>query len=204
MGLSRQLFGPSRDDIWSELSQEIGADFQKGGAFGTSKLIVTHHQWEITLDTYQVTTGKTHTHYSRARAPFLNPDGFRFGISPKTILSGLGKSLGMQDIEVGDPAFDDAFIIKGTDVDKVQRLLMNARLRQLIQSLSMNHLEVKDNDGLISKRFPPDADEIYWDTHGVMLDKQRIKDLFTLFALMLDELCRLGFTQDCAPGVSFR
>jgi hypothetical protein len=36
MGL-RQLFGPSKDEIWSQLSQEIGADYQKGGFFTVGK-----------------------------------------------------------------------------------------------------------------------------------------------------------------------
>ena len=47
------------------------------------------------------------------RAPYINPEGFRFTIYRKGFFSGLGKLLGMQDIEIGDPEFDEAFIIQG-------------------------------------------------------------------------------------------
>ena len=35
----------------------------------------------------------------------------------------MGKLLGMQDVEIGDPAFDDAFVIKGGDEQKLRKLL---------------------------------------------------------------------------------
>ena len=57
------------------------------------------------------------------RAPYVNPEGFRFTIYRKGIFSELGKLLGMQDIEVGDPEFDEAFIIKGNDEFKVRESL---------------------------------------------------------------------------------
>ena len=41
----------------------------------------------------------------------MNKDGFRFKIYRKTVFSGLGKMLGMQDIEVGYADFDEAFIL---------------------------------------------------------------------------------------------
>ena len=57
------------------------------------------------------------------RAPYVNPEGFRFTIYRKGLFSDLGKLLGMQDIEVGDPEFDEAFIIKGNDESKVRDAL---------------------------------------------------------------------------------
>ena len=58
------------------------------------------------------------------RAPYVNPEGFRFTIYRKGFFSDLGKLLGMQDIEVGDPEFDEAFIIKGNDEDRVRDALL--------------------------------------------------------------------------------
>jgi hypothetical protein len=49
MGLLRQVFGPSREEIWSQLSHEIGAEYEEGGFFKNGRMILSHRQWEITL-----------------------------------------------------------------------------------------------------------------------------------------------------------
>ena len=75
MSILRELFGPSKGEIWSQLSQEIGASYDEGGFFGKDVVRLTYRQWEITLDTYTVSTGKSSSTYTRIRAPSLNPDG---------------------------------------------------------------------------------------------------------------------------------
>ncbi len=203
MGL-RELFGPSKDEIWSQLSQEIGADYQKGGFFTPGKVVLTHKQWEITLDTYTVSDGKTSHTYTRIRAPYVNQDGFRFNIYRKSVFSGLGKLLGAQDIEIGDAFFDEEFIIQGTPEEQVRRLLMNADICQRIQNQPDIHFQVKDDEGWFRKKFPEGVDELYFQTYGVIKDKQRLKDLFDLFALVLEELCRMGSAYEHEPEVTLR
>ena len=66
------------------------------------KAQAVHDQWTVTLDTYVVSTGKTSAIYTRMRAPYVNPDGFRFKIYRKSIFTGIGKALGMQDVDIGD------------------------------------------------------------------------------------------------------
>ena len=69
-----------------------------------------------------VHTQYSHVTYTRMRAPYINPEGFRYTIYRKGLFSDLGKLLGMQDIEVGDPEFDEAFIIKANDEGRVREL----------------------------------------------------------------------------------
>ena len=94
------------------------------------------------------------------RAPYVNPEGFRFTIYRKSLFSDLGKLLGMQDIEVGDPEFDEAFIIKGNDESKVRDLFANPKIRQMIQDQPKIRLEVKDSEGWFGPKFPEDVDEL--------------------------------------------
>ena len=68
MGVLRQLFGPSRDEIWKQLAAEMGARYESDFWTGT-KVSIDYGQWTITLDSYAVSTGKTHHHYTRFRAP---------------------------------------------------------------------------------------------------------------------------------------
>src|SRR5262249_3162790 len=130
--------------------------------------------------------------FTRMRVPYINPEAFRFTISRKGLFSGLGKLLGMQDIEVGDPDFDEAFIIKGTDGERVGDLFANAKIRQMIQDQPEIRLEVQDSEGWFGPRFPEDVDELHFQVVGVIQDVERLKALFDLFVAVLDRLCRIG------------
>ncbi len=201
MGLLREIFGPSKAEIWAQLSQEIGAEYEEGGFFKEGKVVLSHRQWEITLDTYTVHTGKSHITYTRMRAPYVNRDGFRFNIYRRNIFSGIGKLFGVQDVEVGDAFFDDQFIIQGEPEHLVNRLLSNTMIRQLIQNQKDIHFQIKDDEGLFRKNFPEGVDELYFEVVGVIKDRERLKSLFDLFTLVLDELCRHGSAYETDPNV---
>jgi len=201
MGILRQLFGPSKDEIWRQLSAEIGAEFQETGFFKTGRVVLSHRQWTITLDTYVVMAGKTPLTFTRIRAPYVNRDGFRFCIYRKSVFSWLGKLFGVQDIEIRDPFFDDHFIIQGHPEDMVRNLLLNGTIRELIRRQPDIRFEVKDDEGWFRQTFPEGVDELYFETLGIIKDKERLRELFELFGLVLEELCRLGSAYETDPGM---
>lgn len=201
MGLLRKVFGQSKEEIWSQLSGELGADYQESGFFKEGKVVLSHRQWDITLDTYTVHTGKVTIVYTRMRAPYVNRDGFRFNIYRKSAFSWLGKLFGAKDIEVGESFFDDEFIIQGEPEILVRSLLTNSLIRQLIQNQKDIHFQVKDDDGWFKSKFPEGVDELYFEVVGVIKDQERLKNLFDLFSLVLDELCRLGSAYETDPNV---
>ena len=122
MSLVKALFGPSREEIWRQLSREVGGQFHEGGFFTPSAVQARTHDWIITLDTHTQGDGNTNVTSTRLRAPYFNPEGFRFEIYRASIFSGPGKALGMQDIEVGHPRFDREFVIKGNAPRRVLQL----------------------------------------------------------------------------------
>jgi hypothetical protein len=202
MSILRKLFGPSQEEVWRQLCSEIGADFVDGGFWRGHKVVARVDEWTVTLDTYTVSTGRSSVTYTRLRAPYVNRDGFRFTIYRKTLFSGLGKLLGMQDIEVGDPFFDDQFIIKGNDEGKVRALFAHAPLRKLIQAQPAIHLTVKDDEGWFEREFPEGVDELCFQVVGVIKDVARLKSLFELFALTLHCLCHLDSAYENDPHLS--
>ena len=201
MGLLRQVFGPSKEEIWSQLSREIGAEYQESGLFKEGKVVLSHRQWDITLDTYTIHTGKVTITYTRMRAPYVNRDGFRFNIYRKSAFSWIGKMFGVKDIEVGESFFDDEFIIQGEPEILVRSLLNNSMIRQLIQDQKNIHFQVRDDEGWFKAKFPEGVDELYFEVADVIKDRERLKNLFDLFALVLDELCRLGSAYETDPNV---
>lgn len=201
MAFLRQLFGPSKDEIWRQLCEQIGGDFVEGGFWKGSKVQVHHKQRTVTLDTYSESQGENNATYTRMRAPFVNNDGFRFTIYRRGFFSDLGKLLGMQDVEIGDPEFDDAYIVKGNDEDRLQRLFANPRIRQLIEKQPQIHLSVRDDEGWFKAKFPEGVDELYFREIGIIKDLDRLKALYDLFAEVLDHLCKIGSAYEDDPGV---
>lgn len=195
------MFGPSQKDIWRQLSAETQASFVEGGFLKSDKVQATHGQWTVTLDKYVVSTGKATVVFTRMRAPYVNPDGFRFRVYRHGMFSGLGKMLGMQDVEVGQPDFDRDFIIKGTDEGKLRQLFANPKIRELIGGQKDIDFSVKDDEGWFGPTFPDGVDELDFRVLGVIKDIERLKHLYELFAATLDELCRIGSAYQSDPGV---
>jgi hypothetical protein len=177
MNMLRKIFGPSKEEVWRQLSKEIGAEYIDRGVWKGNKVVAKTKEWTITLDTYTVSTGKSHVTFTRIRAPYVNADGFRFKIYRKGIFSAIGKYFGMQDIEVGYPDFDRDFIIKGTDESKLRSLFNNATIRQLIQRQPDISFEVKDDEGWFAEKFPEGVDELYFQVVGIIKDIDRLKSL---------------------------
>jgi len=204
MGFVRDLLSPSKREAWASLCSEIEADLVPGGFWKGDKVVARAGQWVLTLDTYTVSTGKTSTTYTRMRAPYVNKDGFRFKIYRKGLFSELGKLLGMQDIEVGFPDFDDNFIIKGNDPEKLKELFANPGIRELIELQPQIYLEVKDDEGWFGSYFPEGVDELFFQVVGIIKDVDRLKALYYLFAEVLEQLYKMGSAGGEAPDVQLR
>ena len=201
MNTLRKWFGPSKEETWRELCAETGARFVDGGFWKGEKVMAAHGQWTILLDTYAVSTGKVTVHFTRLRAPYINPDGFRFTIYRRGFFSDIAKFLGMQDVEIGHADFDRDFIIKGTDEDKLRALFGNSRIRELISAQPEICFEVKDTDSGWGPEFPPNVDELCFHARHIIKDVERLKLLFELFTETLDQLCLTGSAYEDAPGV---
>ena len=204
MSLLRELFGPSQEEIWTQFANEVGADFIDGGMFKTKKVVGRFENWVVTLDTYTVSSGKSSTTYTRIRAPYVNKDGFNFKIYKSGLFSDMGKALGMQDVEIGYPEFDENFIIKGNNEDKLIELFSSDKIRQLISTQKNFHMEVKDDEGWFGSEFPEGVDELYFQTYGVIKDIGRLKDLYMLFALVLNKLCLIGSAYEEEPEINLK
>ncbi len=200
MGFLRGIFGPSKDEVWRQLSREIGAEFVDGGFWKGKKVVARVEDWTITLDTYTQSSGKHSTTYTRMRAPFANKDGLRFTIYRRGLLSGLGKALGMQDIEVGCPEFDHDFIIKGNDQAKIRALFANEQIRELIQSQRSIHLRINEVKGR-RQGLPEGTDELHFHVTGVIKDVKRLKSLYELFARTLNHLCHMDTAYEDDPNL---
>lgn len=198
----RKLFGPSKEEVWRQLCAATGAEYVQGGFWKGDKVQATHGEWTITLDTFAVSNGKVVVHFTRLRAPYVNPDGFRFTVYRHGLFTELGKLLGMQDVAVGHAEFDRDFVIKGTDETRLRALFDSPKLRELIAAQPSVHFSVKDNDGPWGTEFAADTDQLYFHVRGIIQDVDRLRRLFDLFGETLDQLCHIGSAYEDKPKVT--
>jgi len=205
MSILRKMFGPSREELWRQLCEKIGGSYVAGGFWKGDKVQASHGEWTVTLDVFTqvISTGKTTTviSYTRLRAPYVNPDRFRFTIYRRGLFTDIGKWLGMQDVTVGNEPFDHDFVIKGTDETKLRLLFDSTKVRELIAAQPKIHLTVKDDEGWFGTDFPEGTDELYFMAVGIIKDIDRLKGLFELFGETLEQLCRIGSAYEQAPHV---
>ena len=199
MNFLKALFGPSRKDVWRQLAREVDGQFHEGGLLNPFAVQARTGDWILTLDTFSSGDGKTNQTFTRLRAPYFNPEGFRFDIYRAGLLSGLGKAMGLRDIDVGHPRFDRDFVIKGNAPRRLRRLFDNGRIRRLIRAQPRIQLSVKGKDGWFGK-YPDGIDELHFQAHGAIKDLTRLRALFDLFGEILRHVCYDGRAEpDDAP-----
>ena len=198
MSVLRHWFGPSRSEIWRQLSEKLGATYSAGGFTKSDRVDVTHDEWTITLDCYF--NAATKVTYTRLSAPYTNPDAFQFTIYRQSVFSELGKRLGMQDIEVDHAEFDDDFVIKGNDESKVRSLFASRTVREQLSAQKDVHLCIEAGSSWFNRTLPPRTDRLVFQVPGVIKDMERLEKLFSLMAVTIDQLCDIGSAYALRPG----
>lgn len=188
-----------KEAIWSQIAEDIGGNYEHGGLWKNDVLRYRTGNWEITLDTYTISTGQSMTTFTRMRAPFVSQTGFRFTVYPEGFLAAIGKFFGLQDLEIGDAFFDKRYLVKSNDPALVRRLLSDAELKPLIQSQPDICFEIRDDGGWFAERFPEGVDALSFQCYGILTDKQLLRNLFQLFSLTLQRLVEIGAAQAEAP-----
>jgi hypothetical protein len=195
-------FFNSHEEVWSQLAAEWQGQFVEGNWRKHDKVEARWKNWTITMDKYVVSTGKTMVVFTRFRAPYVNADGFRFRIYRKSIFTGIGKKLGLvQDIEIGEPRFDEQFVIQGNPEDKLRAMLRKPELRTLLDAQPDVSFEVKDDEGWFGATFPEGVDELYFLAHGVIKDLEQLRGVYQLFAAVLDHLTETGSAYPSNPAI---
>lgn len=199
----RSIFGPSQSEIWGQIAADIGGDLIDGGFWKGKILRYEHEDWTVVLDVFARTTGKTTVPFTRMRAPFLNKDDFQFKITREGFFEGIRKFFGAQDIQIGDPFFDDNFLIQSNNETKIKNLLNHQELKALIHKQPHIYLKICDGEGLFHNKFPDGVNELYFESRGVIKQKEQLEALFAAFSIILSRLVQFDSAYEDDPGFEY-
>jgi hypothetical protein len=145
---------------WTEAASRLGLDYQQRG-FARPRLEGVIDGMRVAVDVRVQRSGNNSQNFTRYRV-WAPTRGFAFRLSRQTGLSKIGKLFGAQDVELGDPGFDDAFVVK-TDDEPQLRNVLDSRLMGLLVRTEAAYPGTVFKDGLVSYRkrgLETDADVI--------------------------------------------
>lgn len=113
-----------RNRLWSEAADALQLEFVPATGFsGKPVLYGTLRGVQVNVTVRVYGGGKNKQTYTRVDAELPRDTPENLVISKEGLFSGVGKLFGGQDIQVGIPKVDDAFIIKGSDEQDVAELM---------------------------------------------------------------------------------
>ncbi len=209
-----------RAKAWIQLSDQIGGEFICLGwdkLFHLSpvcKVRARVKNWTITIDEFRPeesgSYGKTiGDPVVQMKAPYVRKDRFWFDIFPPGLSSRVKRFFGiLKSIKIGDPNFDDHFIVRSNDPSKARALLANINVRHLIRTWSWlpdEQIRVAEStelpEGIGTLFFEPCEARLV--DHLLIAPEavKSIKSLFELFTEILNQLVEIGSASKEAPNV---
>ena len=192
MSKKRTSIYEQSNELWRRLSMEFGGELIDRQGWRQDQVRVQLDSWIVTIDHHSEPGYKSETLYTRLRAPYVNPDSFRFEIYRETLFGSVARLLGAQDIETGYEEFDHHYRVKSNDSDKVRQLCAGHKLRALIRTEPDLYLHVRDSGDWFAEYFPQGVDELCLEVEGKVVNYERLTQLYVLFSETMHRLCLIG------------
>jgi len=179
---------------FGEFAEAHSGTLEPGGLLKYPKVHFQHNNRSLTLEVYS-SGGKHPTFYMQLLTDW--PDSqLRCTIAPENCLTRLGKKIGLGDLEIGHPSFDDAFFVRGNDEQQIHRLLdgkVSAAFLQLWGIFQQSDLWLSINTGKLTLR-----------KQNLLRDLESIQQLTDTALPLIDELfhqseAKPGAQQQQAP-----
>ena len=114
---------------------------------------------------FQFTTGsrKSRTTWSAIGVECANPHDLKLNLFAQNFLTQLGEKLGMQDIRLGDPAFDEKFVVQTNAPDYLRAALLPELREPLLRHwdfrMGRNNLKIEGGEVVYAEnnQFTDDA-----------------------------------------------
>lgn len=147
-------------EIWVEAAERLGFAMVGTGYRGMA-MSGSEGALQATVDVYSKSSGQSQSTYTRYRVAFP-PLGLGLRLSRQGGWQGILKALGGQDVEIGDAAFDERFVVKADSPELARRFFTPERVGAL-NTLFDRH-----------PGFTLSNDELRFETGGMAKDPERI------------------------------
>lgn len=184
--------------VWMEFADEYQAsvdDPNPDSSHERMSLMVPVKERPWTIVFTMQPAKKTASQATTVDVSFTAKEDFKIALHRQKWVDGVGKLMGMQDIEIGDPEFDSEFIIKGSDDKLVKKILEPDLLRRAIldePSLQLSAAVEQDQKAPSSKALHDHSGTLSVRCEGALDDFERMKAIYELVCALLEQFVRVG------------
>ncbi|MEA2010032.1 MAG: hypothetical protein U9N78_04940 [Actinomycetota bacterium] len=136
---------------WQSAAETLSFSFEAGSMRNGPTISGRVEDRPADVHSYTKRSGRNSTRYTRYTVEFP-PIGVGLRLSRQAGLGQFLKIMGTQDIVIGDPTFDEAFIVKSTDPQAIRAVLTPGRTMALNQLLAVHPEVVVSDDRIVVDR----------------------------------------------------
>jgi hypothetical protein len=188
--------GQKNIESWRNFAIKIAGDYSAGEFNKGDRIKAVFGNWQIEFEILTLINAAakpiSYSCFTKVSADFKPLDDFRFSIHRKGFFSNIAKVFGAQDVVIGYPEFDDAFIIKANDINKAQMVFAPDNVRHLISAQKKIYLSIIDKTDPFGKKVADGKAELLFVSSEIIKDENILESLYYLFGLMLDQLAKTG------------
>lgn len=188
--LHRMLHG-SYLDVWGAFAAEVNGSWNSPSFGQDARIEIPHAHGPIIIesDVTLIMTGKVMVPVMSTIISAQRPThpAHRFSVSRANFATSVAEWFGSLDIQVDDPTFDEAFVLKGDTPDFVRTLFADASLRERYLADFDGSLALKDDKALFTDP-TPGVDPLELTVSGIIEDSAKLRQTYELFAATLTRL----------------
>jgi len=173
------ITGKSEDEIWEIIADQLNNkkdDLDYTAQFSTEKHCVT-----LDIDIHPDRGEENEKPITSFSALLPDETSFRFKIEKQGLKHEIGKLFGMQDVIIGHPEFDKAFLIQTNDVVKVKEVLSHAEVSAELIKHPIVDFKIRERKIGANKEIL-----LSLDLEGGITEPNTLKEAFIPFKVVLD------------------
>lgn len=176
---------------WYDFALLTNGKYIEEIAWHSDKTEIEYLDFKITFDSPKIWSEEYSKRMTRVIVPYVSDQDFSFKIRKTNVIRSVAKLLGGQDVEIGFDDFDQKFIIKSNQEDKLKTIFRNNLIRDILLNQKKFYLEISKFEGVWGEKLPKNEFELSFYVDGKIQDPERLKTILTLFKELINEMVAL-------------
>ncbi|MDF7798100.1 hypothetical protein P4C99_01400 [Pontiellaceae bacterium B1224] len=143
----------AKQEQWRVAAEHLGLGYNSADFGLTGTISGRKGGHRIVISSFTKSGGNNSKTYTKYHISYHDRIPVDFKITRQTAIHKVGHAFGMQDIETGNPSFDDRALVRGMHPQKVQEFLTPDR-QAMITNLLISHTDVSVSNEMIELNKP--------------------------------------------------